>query len=255
MPILPLADRMIHYTATGDGPPVVLAHPLGFSHAIWDDVVPLLPRHCRIIRYDLRGHGLSGGSGGGIGAMVRDAEALMDALYLRDAVFVGAGIGGLVAQGLAVKRLDLVRGMVLTNTAAKIPATTTWRSLQTGATDMAPLVEPIIARSFALSARRSAAADTARAMLRCCDPAGYAAGAAAIEGTDFYATTARLTLPTLVIAGSADAVTPPDLVRETADLIAGSDFRLMRNAGHLPALEAPEVFGHAICVFLQGIGH
>ena len=255
MPVLPLADRLIHYATTGDGPPIVLAHPLGYSQAIWDDVVPRLPRHCRIVRYDLRGHGRSGGGGGGIGAMVRDAEALMEALQLCDAVFVGAGIGGLVAQGLAVKRLDLVRAMVLMNTAAKIPATATWRATQTQATDMAPLVEPIIARSFALSARQSAAADSARTMLRACDPSGYAAGAAASERTDFYVTTARLTLPTLVIAGSADAVTPPDLVRETVDLIAGSEFRLLQGSGHLPALDAPDMLGDAMCEFLHRIGH
>ncbi|WP_128253786.1 alpha/beta fold hydrolase [Falsirhodobacter deserti] len=255
MPVLPLSDRLIHYTSEGDGPPVVLAHPLGFSQAIWDQVAPRLPRHCRILRYDLRGHGASGGGAAGMGALVRDAEALMDALHLRDAVFVGSGLGGMVAQGLAVKRLDLVRGLVLANTAAKIPATSAWRAVQTSATEMAPLVEPVIARSFALSARCSPAADRARAMLAACDPAGYAAGAAALEGTDFYTTTATLTLPTLVLAGSADAITPPDLVAETAALIAGADFRLMRGSGHLPALDAPHEMADAICAFLARIGH
>lgn len=255
MPVLPLADRLIHYTTAGSGPAVVLAHPLGYSHAVWDAVVPLLPPRCRIVTYDLRGHGRSGSGGGGIGAMVRDAEALMDALSLRDAVFVGAGIGGLVAQGLAVKRLDLVRGVVLMNTAAKIPATAAWRAMQTEATEMEPLVEPVIARSFALPARRTPAANKARSMLRACDPAGYAAGAAAVEGTDFYVTTATLTLPALVIAGTGDAITPTDLMRETADLMAGAEFRLLHGCGHLPALEAPEVVAEAIYSFLHRIGH
>ncbi|WP_435167962.1 alpha/beta fold hydrolase [Falsirhodobacter sp. 1013] len=245
MPLLPLSDRAIRYETRGAGAPVVLAHPLGFSSRIWERVT--FPEHVQVVAYDLRGAAM--------GALVRDAEALMDALGLRDAVFIGAGLGGLVAQGLAVKRLDLVRGMVLMNTAAKIPATATWRALQTGATEMAPLVEPIIARSFAPAARRSEAADQARAMLSTCDPAAYAAGAAAIEGTDFYTTTATLALPTLVLAGTDDAITPPDLVRETAELIAGADFRLLRRSGHLPALDAPEALSEAITAFLARIGH
>ncbi|MDB6453380.1 alpha/beta fold hydrolase [Falsirhodobacter sp. 20TX0035] len=245
MPLLPLSDRAIQYDTRGEGAPVVLAHPLGFSSAIWEGIT--LPDHLRVASYDLRGAPM--------GALVRDAEALMDALGLRDAVFVGAGLGGLVAQGLAVKRMDLVRGLVLMNTAARVPATSAWRAAQTTATDMAPLIEPIIARSFAPAARRSAPADRARAMLSSCDPAVYAAGAAAIEGTDFYTTTATLTLPTLVMTGADDAITPPDLARETADLIVGSEFRLLRGSGHYPALDAPLPLSEALSAFLARIGH
>ena len=55
-----------------------------------------------------------------MGALIRDAERLNDHFALKDAVVVGAGDGGLIAQGLAVKRLDLVRAMVLSNTATRI---------------------------------------------------------------------------------------------------------------------------------------
>ncbi|MEK6217235.1 MAG: 3-oxoadipate enol-lactonase, partial [Boseongicola sp.] len=77
----------------------------------------------------------------------------------------------------------------------------------------------------------------------------------AISGTDFYATTAGLTLPTLAIAGSEDGSTPPDLVRETADLIKGSRFHLVRGAGHLPCVEKPEEYAAVLVEFLTEIGH
>ncbi|QUS35124.1 alpha/beta fold hydrolase [Falsirhodobacter algicola] len=247
MPVLPLPDRMIGYRTDGDGPPVVLLAPLGFGPDIWQDVLPMLPQGFRILRPDLRG--------GRMGGLVRDAEALLDALGLRGAVVVGAGIGGLIAQGLAVKRLDLVRGLVLMTTAARIPATRAWRTAQTGATDMGPLIGPIIERAFAPAARRSEAAARARALLAACDPADYAAGAAAMEGTDFYTTTATLTLPTLVLSGSDDAVTPPDLVAETAGLIIGADHRMMRGSGHYPQLDAPEALADHLTGFLARIGH
>jgi 3-oxoadipate enol-lactonase len=61
-----------------------------------------------------------------MGALVTDAERLLDHLGVRDCVVVGLSIGGMIAQGLAVKRLDLVRGMVLSNTAARIGTAQMW---------------------------------------------------------------------------------------------------------------------------------
>ena len=78
---------------------------------------------------------------------------------------------------------------------------------------------------------------------------------AAISGTDFYTPTSGLRLPTLGIAGSEDGSTPPDLVRETVDLIPGSKFHLIRQAGHLPCVENPRDYADALIGFLKAIGH
>jgi 3-oxoadipate enol-lactonase len=64
-----------------------------------------------------------------------------------------------------------------------------------------------------------------------------------------------LRLPTLAIAGANDATTPADLVRETAELIPGHCFNLIRGAGHLPMIERPDEYAGVITDFLQGIGH
>ena len=84
---------------------------------------------------------------------------------------------------------------------------------------------------------------------------GYIGCAAAIAGTDFYTTTAALTLPTLAIAGSEDGATPPDLVRETANLVKGSKFHLIRNAGHLPCVDKPDDYAQTLATFFKDIGH
>ncbi|MEL7182220.1 MAG: 3-oxoadipate enol-lactonase, partial [Pseudomonadota bacterium] len=86
-------------------------------------------------------------------------------------------------------------------------------------------------------------------------PKGYAGCCAAIQGTDFYTPTSGLRLPTLALAGPEDGSTPPDLVRETADLIPGSQFALIPRTGHLPCVEAPAVFAGHLTAFLSGIGH
>jgi 3-oxoadipate enol-lactonase len=84
---------------------------------------------------------------------------------------------------------------------------------------------------------------------------GYMGCAAAIAGTDFYTPTASLRLPTLAVAGSEDKSTPPDLVRETADLIPGSRFALIRGGGHLPFAERPQAYADVLTTFLKEIGH
>ena len=71
----------------------------------------------------------------------------------------------------------------------------------------------------------------------------------------WWSRTARLRLPTLAIAGSEDGSTPPDLVRETAELVPGSSFHLIRGAGHLPCVEKPEDYAAALTGFLRATGH
>jgi 3-oxoadipate enol-lactonase len=94
-------------------PPLVFSHALGTDLSIWDGVLALLPEY-RCLSYDQRGHGMSDVPPApyAMGALIRDAERLMDHFAIKDAVFIGCSLGGLVAQGLAVKRLDLVRALV-----------------------------------------------------------------------------------------------------------------------------------------------
>ena len=84
---------------------------------------------------------------------------------------------------------------------------------------------------------------------------GEAVCVASLSGPVFYTPTSGLRLPTLGIAGSEDGATPPDLVRETIDLIPGSSFSLIRKAGHLPCVEQPAKYAALLSTFLQDIGH
>ena len=260
MPLIYLADLRLNAEISGPvgGPPVVLLHALGTNLTLWDQVIPDLPPSCRILRYDQRGHGASDAPPApyAMGTLIRDAERMMDHFALRDAVVVGLSLGGLVAQGLAVKRLDLVRGMVLSNTAAKIGTPQLWASriAEVRRDGLGDYAAGAMARMFGRSHASMAGVARVRDMLTQTAVEGWSGCAAAIAGADFYTPTASLTLPTLVIAGANDGSTPPDLVSETADLIRGSRFEIMRGAGHLPMVEKPTDYAALISEFLRSIG-
>ncbi len=261
MKIANLGDVNLHYRIDGDpdGAPIVFANSLGTDLRLWDDLLPLLPKGLKIIRYDKRGHGLSSQPPApySMGALVRDAEALLDHLAVRDCVFVGLSIGGMIAQGLAVKRLDQIRALVLSNTAAKIGTANMWqdRIEAVRAGGIEALADPIMERWFSKPFRNGPEIEIWRNMLVRQPDEGYVGCSAAISGTDFYTPTSGLRLPTLGIAGTEDKSTPPDLVRETVDLIPGSRFELIRRSGHLPCVERPEEYAELLRQFLHEIGH
>lgn len=261
MQIADLGDVQLHYRIDGDpeGAPIVFANSLGTDLRVWDAVVDRLPAGLRIIRYDKRGHGLSSCPPApySMGALVRDAERLLDLLQVRDAVLVGLSIGGMIAQGLAVKRLDMLRALVLSNTAAKIGTAAMWKDrIAAVETDgIEALADSVMERWFARDFRAKPELQLWRNMLEQQSQAGYAGCCAAIAGTDFYTPTSGLRLPCLGIAGSEDGSTPVDLVRETVDLIPGSQFHMIRRAGHIPCVEQPEEYATRLSQFLREIGH
>ena len=260
MSLVYLPDIRLNLRLDGpeDAPPLVLLHALGTDGALFDGLIPRLAG-LRILRPDLRGHGLSDVPAPPytMGALIRDTERLMDHVGMTDAVVLGVSLGGLIAQGLAVKRLDLVRAMVLSNTAARIGSPAIWadRAAQIAATGLEPYADGAMQRMFGRAWRHEPAMPATRARLTATHPDGWIGCANAIAGTDFYTATAGLTLPTLAIAGDRDATTPPDLVRETSLLIRGSAFHLIRGAGHLPFLEKPAEYAALLTAFLHRIGH
>ncbi len=241
------------------GAPIVFANSLGTDLHLWGGVIPHLPDGLRIIRFDKRGHGQSSVPPApySMGSLIRDTEALLDHLDVRDCVFVGLSIGGMIAQGLAIKRLDQVRALVLSNTAAKIGMPSIWQDRMQAVRDggIEALADATMERWFSREFRAAQNHLPWREMMVRQPVEGYLGCCAAIAGTDFYTPTSGLRLPTLGIAGSEDGSTPPDLVRETVELIPGAQFKLMRRVGHLPCVEKPDEFAVILEAFLKDIGH
>ncbi|MFT5219382.1 MAG: 3-oxoadipate enol-lactonase [Planctomycetota bacterium] len=263
MNLITLGDVSLHYRIDGDpdGMPVVFANSLGTDFRLWDKILPLLPEGLRILRFDKRGHGLSSCPDGdySMAALVADTAAIIEALKFDNCLFVGLSIGGMIAQGLAVERPELLRAMVISNTAARIGEAALWQERIDAARagGIEALADNIMERWFSKQFHQHQATELQgwRNMLTRTPLQGYIGCSAAIAGSDLTAATASLTLPTLAIAGSEDGSTPPELVRATAALIAGSRFEEIVNAGHLPCVEQAEDYARILSEFIEANRH
>lgn len=244
-----------------DAPVLVFSNSLGTDFRLWDDMLAEMPGRYRIIRYDKRGHGLSEGPTGPyfMGDLVSDLAGILDALGLKNVVLVGLSIGGMIAQGLAAERPDLLKAVVFSNTGAKIGTPQIWdeRLEMVRKGGIEALAEGTLGRWFSEDFRTNRPGDLAywKNMLCRTWVHGYMGCAAAISETDLFDSTARLTLPTLGIAGSEDGSTPPDMVRELTEIVAGAEYHLIRGAGHLPCVENPKEYASVLTRFLAKVGH
>jgi len=247
----------LHVQEAGDptGAPVVFANSLGTDLRLWDALLPLLPKGLRFIRYDKRGHGLAECPYGpySMDDLAADAEGLIEALDLGPVSFVGLSIGGMIGQNLASRRPDLVRALVLSNTAAKMGDDASWhdRIAAIEANGIASMENAILDRWFGPQFRSTPEAGLWGAMLSRTPQTGYLGCCAAIANTDLTETTRALRLPTLTIAGSHDGASPPDLVAATAGLIPNAEFHVIEGAGHLPCVEDPAAFAAILNPFLK----
>ena len=257
MTLVWLEDLRLNVELSGPAtaPPLVLIHGLGLDLRLWDALVPRLQN--QILRVDLRGHGASDTPQPpyAMGRLIRDVERMMTHFDLKDAVVLGAGEGGLIAQGLAAKRLDLVRAMILTGSATRFANPAVWEVRLARLRDHGPDLDAECALLLGPRWKSDPALDPVRDMLVRTRSEGWQGIAAATATADFYQTTATLTLPTLILAGADDRKIPPDLQRELTDLIPGSEFHLLRGGSHLSMLTQPDAFAGAVRGFLTRIGH
>lgn len=249
----------MHYRIDGSetGPTVIFANSLGTDLRLWDAVLPLLPAGLRLIRYDKRGHGLSDVAAGVAGvsaeSLAADAIALIEAAARGPVIFVGLSIGGVIAQAVAAARPDLLRAVVLSNTAARLGSAESWQARIDAieANGIGSIADAVMERWFAPAFRATPALALWRNMLVRTPADGYVAACRALATADLTAQTAALRLPALVIGGTEDGATPPDLVQATAALIPGAACRLIEGAGHLPCAEAPADFAALLSPFLK----
>lgn len=258
MEIAELNGIKIHWREDGAGagaPALVFANSLGTDLRLWDPILPHLPPQYRIIRWDKRGHGLSACPPAPyrIEDLAADAEALLDHLGLRRVIFVGLSIGGMIGQALAARRPDLVRALVLSNTAPKLGTPELWQERISAirAGGLESIADSVMARWFHPDFQAKPALALWRTLLARMPAEGYIGCAEAIAAADLTQSTARLRLPVLGISGEGDVTSPPELVRAAIAPIPGSRAVILPRTGHLPCIEAPEAYAACLTAFFK----
>ena len=260
-PLLPLFDEAIRidchdagslYVITrGEGRPVLFAHGVTLSSRVWAKQFDSFPAAgFRAVAFDGRGHGEStvGDSGHSIDNLAEDVRSVLEGLDLRDAVLVGHSMGGMAVQAFAIAHPDVVRarvsGIVLMSTAARA-LTSDARRVRSGLERMTSAVPNVGAimrqRNFGLLVARMGFGDSphpshveaTRQMLAECSRETLRDASRAILSLDLTPGLPSIAVPTLVLVGTADVLTPPRDARQIASLIPGSELVEFTGAGHM----------------------
>jgi 3-oxoadipate enol-lactonase len=250
-----------------DGAPVlVLANPVGTTRAIWAAQVPVLQRHFRLLRFELRGHGEAGACSPAPAGPYSIAELGTDVLGLmRDygvttAAYCGISIGGMIGLWLAANAPERISSLVVCCAAiTPMPSRQAWldRAALVRSAGMAAISEMTPPRWFTADfiARQPAAVSAVLDMLLGTDPQGYAGCADAIADLDLNPLAPALgaiKAPTLVLAGAEDPAAPPWQGARTALGITDSRLTVIRGTSHLAPYQTPGPVTAAILGHLVG---
>lgn len=241
-----------------DGPPgapaLLLLHSLGTNLHVWDAQVAGLAHGFRVVRFDLRGHGLTelGAQPYTIEDLADDALAVLDALGIAVAHVGGVSIGGMIAQAVAARAPARIASLILCDTALALPPPEMWRTrAQTvRAEGVAAIADATLARWVTPAYLSSPGGRGLRTILLRTSAEGYAAAAEVLATADLSHTTRQLRVPALVVVGELDPSTPVAVAEALRDAIPGARLTVIPGAAHIPLVEAAEAVTAAIREFL-----
>ncbi len=240
----------------GDAPPVLMVSSLGSDHGMWNPIMPALSQAFRVIRIDKRGHGASDVVQGDytIEMLGRDVLAVADAVGIQKFHYAGVSIGGMIGIWLAAHATERVQRLLLANTSAQVAkGSYDERITQVLLGGMPAIADGVLGRFFTpgYAAQRTEHFETVRQTLLSIDPIGYAGCCAAIRDMDLVPLLARITAATLVISGSHDPATPPQMGQQIAQVIPGASYVELATA-HFSHSEQPARFTDLMVRFLRG---
>jgi len=254
-----------------DSPCVVLSHGVTIDSRVWvKQLVSLPERGVRVVAFDTRGHGesVSGDTGHSIENLAWDVRTVLEGLDLHNVILVGHSMGGVAAQSFAVQFPEIararVRGLVLLSSLAKtqVSAARRLRCAAERASDRLELARVMANPDLGLMLARlgfgrdpvASHVELARQMLSECPADTSREAVRALLGMDLTPDLPRIDLPTLVIGGTADLLTPPAESRRMARLIPGARLVMIERAGHMIMLERAEVLDELLLDFARELG-
>jgi len=257
MPDINVSGCKIHVEIEGpqDAPALMLSNSLGTDLHMWDEQIGPLTRHFRVIRYDRRGHGKSDAPKGPytMEQLGRDVLAILDGLGIARTSWCGLSMGGMVGQWLGANAAERVDKLILSNTTYYIPDKSVWdnRIKLVREKGLIEVVDGSMERWFTKDFRDRApqTIEHMRKMFLATNPEGYAACGEAIRDMDHRPLLAKISHPTLVIAGRFDPTTMPEMGEYISQRIPGAKLTVLET-GHIANVETPRSFPDAVLGFL-----
>ena len=253
------SGRRIGYVEKGggDAAPIVFLHGVGSDKTVWEPQIDAFGRSRRAIAFDYPGYGesdpMAGASRDDFASAMLDA---MEGLGVRRAHVCGLSLGGVVAIAMHAAARERCASLILSDSFAVHPEGKAIFDRSVAASSSGSMRELAEARVNALLAPgadadlRSRVVETMAAIA----PEAYRAGAAAVWLADQRERASQIAVPTLVLCGALDRVTPPALSEALAAMIGGARLELIDGAGHLANVEQPAAFNACIGTFLEGLG-
>jgi pimeloyl-ACP methyl ester carboxylesterase len=245
----------------GSGVPLVLLHAFPLDHSMWTAQIERFASQSLVIAPDLRGFGLSGVMPGTttMEQLADDTAEMLDQLGVSEPIVLcGLSMGGYAALQFARKYPQRLRALVLCNTrsAPDAPQTRDQRKImveQVLSVGAQPVADAMVPRFFTAESleRLPGTAEFVRERIMLTAPEGIAAALRGLaERPDATPLLAGISVPTLVVAGADDVVTPVSEMRAMAAAIPQAEFVVIPGVGHLSAVEAPVEFNTLLARFL-----
>jgi len=247
----------LHCAVSGDGPDLVLVHPVGLDHTFWEPLTAAASRDHRVLRVDLRGHGLSPAAdrGTSLEDYADDVYAAIGRHCRGAATVLGLSFGGMLAQVLALRRPDAVAALVLCGCtggfAQELRPVLRERGLAAERGGMDAIVEPTIERWFSPAFRGNPEVERVRQRLRTDDAVSWSAAWLAISTFDAFPRLGEVGVPAVVVAGEIDAATPLAAATKLAQSIRGARLTVLPAAPHMMQIERREDYNAAVLEFLH----
>jgi pimeloyl-ACP methyl ester carboxylesterase len=257
-------DGTTAYLEAGSGRPVVLLHAFPLSKAMWRPQLEALAGVARVLAPDLPGFGGSRGFDGppSVEVMADRVAGFLDAINVREPAIVGGlSMGGYVTLAFARRHADRLRGLILADTKSD-PDDEAGKANRdrlidfTGKSGSAALVEQMLPKLVGAdtTAQRPGIVAEIRGLGAAQSSAGVTDGLRALrDRPDATPGLAAVTVPTLVIVGEQDTLTPPPKSEELARAIRGARLVKLPGAGHIANLEQPAEFSAAVLAFVRGL--
>jgi pimeloyl-ACP methyl ester carboxylesterase len=259
---LPGDGAMLAVEVRGEGPALLLVHGFPFDHAMWSQQLGGVSGW-RCIAPDLRGTGASDvpADGYSMARYAEDLRGISAALDLQTLVCCGFSMGGYILFEFLRRFPHLVRALILCDTKAEPDTLEGQRARdehvalveRDGLAALADLLLPKLLGATS-RARNPSLTERVRAMVRRQPIAGVVGALRAMrDRPDSTSLLSGLSVPTLVICGAEDAVTPPALAKSMAQRIPAGRYVEVEGAGHLSPLEQPDRVTQAVRDFLAGL--